>query len=103
MTVAGRSVFAKAERQETEFVAGLASRLPEADVAAARAVVRRIRELLAEGEKHSKLQIPNPRKIPSSKSQYGTSDEDHRSTAREETEEKPVPEADESELPYNLL
>jgi hypothetical protein len=101
MTVAGKTSFAKTEHQEAEFMAGLVSRLPAADVTAASAVLRRIRELLSE----------EPRGVDSAK--RGGQQAEIRSEKAEESQPKTtevsrtakvaVPEADESELPYNLL
>jgi DNA-binding MarR family transcriptional regulator len=120
LTELGKTTFEKEHGQEAAFVAGVASQLPEADVEAVSLVLQKIRDMMgegggqrAEGSGQSSEDRGKRVKGQSQGTDSGTQraesknqrSEVRRPKTKEESaaEKLPEPEADDSELPYNLL
>jgi DNA-binding MarR family transcriptional regulator len=109
LTGVGRSLFTKAAEREATFLAELKARVPEAEVASAVSLLRRLRQMLSQeerpagtaGEEQVPREIPREgrRRVPRRKS--------FPPTARQKAVRAVVvpsePEIEEGDLPYNLL
>jgi DNA-binding MarR family transcriptional regulator len=120
LTGLGKKTFEKEHGQEAAFVAGVASQLPEADVEAVSLVLQKIRSMMGEGGgqraegsglrsevrgQRAKDQSQGTDSVTQGAESRNQKSEVRRPKAKEESaaEKLPEPEADDSELPYNLL
>jgi DNA-binding MarR family transcriptional regulator len=105
LTLLGRDLFAQAAEHEAAFLTELASRVPEAEVVSAAALLRRLREMLAGGERLREGEKPGERRerseVRGQKSEVRRAARTQKVTARAVIPDEP--ESDEGELPYNLL
>ena len=107
LSAAGRDRFAQAAEQEGRFLAGLAGRVSETEVASATSLLRRLRQMLAEAETPSDTASEEHPKIPGDGLPRVSRRKSNSPATREKAARAVVvpaePELDDGDLPYNLL
>jgi len=109
LTGPGRNLFAKAAEREATFLAELEARVPETEVASAASLLRRLRQMIANGERTAETGVERriaeerigdgPRRVTGRKSPVPAG----RQKAARAVVVPSEPEIEEGDLPYNLL